>query len=640
MSEPGEAPQSTPSSTAAPQHRESFPALVIGAIGVVFGDIGTSPLYALKECFSEAHGLGISTANVYGVLSVLFWAMTIVVSLKYVTYIMRADNRGEGGILAMLALVLRKYHSNANVKRTLIALALLGTALFYGDSMITPAISVLSAVEGIAIVAPAMEHWIVPLTIGILTALFAIQRKGTGSVGRWFGPITSVWFLTLAVLGVAHLIRAPEVLLALNPWYAIQFIAGKPWMAFVLLGSVMLVLTGAEALYADMGHFGRRPIRFGWFGLVMPSLLLNYFGQGTLLLSNPQAIQNPFYLMAPSWALIPLVVLATFATVIASQAVISGAFSLTSQAIKMGYCPRMKILYTSSKEIGQIYVPFINWMVFTAVILLVVGFQSSSNLASAYGIAVSSTMLIDTVLLFVVARYLWKWQLGWLILLAGIFFIVDVALVASNSMKIPSGGWFPLLIGFGIYLLLVTWRQGRNILFKNTIAGSVPLKPFIESLAIDPPQRVQGTAVFMTSNPEAVPHGLLHNLKHNKILHERVVFLTVITAEVPFIPRSERITVEDMAMNCHRVEARYGFKDEPDVNDILALLEERHNMAFEVMDTSFFLARETVVPSKVPGMPIWREHIFAWMFRNAMRATDYFRIPPNRVVELGTQVEI
>jgi KUP system potassium uptake protein len=636
--------QPAPQSSAAPEQSQHgdhhLPTLILGAIGVVFGDIGTSPLYALKECFREERGLQLSTANVYGILSVLVWAMTMVVSIKYVAFIMRADNRGEGGILAMLALILRKYQAKGRLRWTLISLGLFGTAMFYGDSMITPAISVLSAVEGLEIAAPLLHHVIVPVTIAILTGLFLIQRHGTGSVGIWFGPLTCIWFATLAVLGVVQIAQAPAILGALNPLHALRFLIANPWLGFVLFGSVFLVLTGAEALYTDMGHFGRRPIRIAWFSFVMPALLLNYFGQGALVLANPAAIKNPFYLLAPPWALVPLVILATIATVIASQAVISGAFSLTSQAIKLGYCPRMQILYTSSKEIGQIYLPFINWTLFVAVILLVLGFGSSGALANAYGIAVATTMTIDSFLFFILARLVWNWRLPWALLLAGAFGVVDLVLLGSNSLKILQGGWFPLLIGAVCYLLLVTWRRGRVILFKNMTEGGLPLDAFVQSLSYDMPQRVEGTSIFMTSNPAAVPHAMLHNLKHNKVLHQRVVFLTVITSEVPFVSPWERLKVVELGEGFYRVEARYGFKDEPDVNEITEICEQQHGMKFELMETSFFLARETVIPSKVPGMPMWQEQLFAWMFRNATRATDYFRIPPNRVVELGTQVEI
>ena len=612
--------------------------LVVGAIGVVFGDIGTSPLYTLRECFTGPHGLPLTEANVYGVLSVIFWAVTIIVTLKYVTLIMRADNHGEGGIMALTALVSRGL-SERRARWWLIGLGIFGAAMFYGDGMITPAISVLSAVEGLDVMAPALKPYVVPLTLLILIGLFAIQRHGTARVGVLFGPIVSVWFAVLAFLGALQIARDPGVLAALSPTYAFGFLTGSPLAAFLALGAVVLAVTGTEALYADMGHFGVIPIRRAWLFFVLPALVLNYFGQGALIINDPATIRNPFYLLAPSWALLPLVVLATCATVIASQAVISGAFSLTRQAIQMGYCPRLTITHTSDRQIGQIYIPFINWTLLGAVMLLVVGFQSSSNLAAAYGIAVTMALTIDSLLIYVVLTRLWRWNHFAALAIVVPLLTIDVLFLTSNALKIPQGGWFPIAIGIAVFTLLTTWKRGRAILFQRLADETMPVDLFIESIRQSPPPRVPGTAVFLTSTEGRIPHALLHNLKHNKVLHERVVLLTLKTRDIPTVPLSKRLRVVDLGCSFHQIEAFFGFMED---QDIPALLEEcgRRGMPFDMMDTSFFASRETLIPSVAPGMAIWREKLFVSMSKNATKATEYFKIPTNRVVELGTQVEL
>ena len=614
-------------------------ALVVGAIGVVYGDIGTSPLYTLREAFHGSHALPLTSANVLGVLSVIFWALVIVVTVKYVTLVLRADNHGEGGVLALTALVSRGLEGQPRRRWWLVGFGIFGAAMFYGDGMITPAISVLSAVEGLGVMAPGLHQFIVPTTIAILVALFAIQRHGTGRVGALFGPVMCVWFVAIAVLGVLGVAREPSVLAAINPRYAIDFFAGNPTLSFLALGAIVLAVTGTEALYADMGHFGKSPIRRAWVLFVMPALVFNYFGQGALILADPSAVKNPFYLLAPAWALLPLVVLATCATVIASQAVISGAFSLTRQAIQMGYCPRLTITHTSERQIGQIYVPFINWALFIAVILLVIGFRSSSNLAGAYGIAVTLAMLIDSISLFVVMRRLWHWPTAFAVALAVPFIVIDVAFLASNSLKIPEGGWFPILSGIVVFTLLTTWKRGRAILMKRLSDDAMPLDLFIQSVEASPPTRVAGTAVFLTSSPNIVPHALLHNLKHNKVLHERIVFLTVVTGDVPAVPEEGRYEARPLGCEFFQIVAHYGFKEDPDIPE---LLEEcgRRGFVFDMMETSFFVSRETLIATVAPGMALWRERLFVSMSKNATKASDFFSIPSNRVVELGTQVEL
>jgi KUP system potassium uptake protein len=613
--------------------------LTLGAIGIVYGDIGTSPLYAMRECFNGSHAIPPSPENILGVISLIFWSLTLVISVKYITFVMRADNHGEGGILALLALTTRQYTNDVKQRTILIMLGLFGATLFYGDGMITPAISVLSAVEGLNVATPALQRYVVPITVIILIALFLFQAKGTARVGALFGPIMVVWFLTLAGLGIINAARQPQVLEALSPWYAIEFFAHNDWHGFLVLGAVFLVMTGGEALYADMGHFGKRPIRVAWFALVLPAILLNYLGQGALLLSDPTATENPFYLLAPDWGRYPLVGLATLATVIASQAVISGVFSLTRQAVQLGYWPRMNIVHTSAQAIGQIYIPTANWGLLIAVIGLVLGFHTSSDLAAAYGIAVAMTMVITTLLVLVLARTHWGWSWFRCTLVVVVFLLVDIAFFSANVLKIAYGGWFPLLIGAVLYTLMVTWRQGRRLLAERLREEAMPIEVFIDQLGNGSILRVPGTAVFLTSNPQGVPHALLHNLKHNKVVHERVVLLTVLTEEIPRVDEASRVQVHNMGHNFYRIITHYGFVEDPHIPAVLDLCA-RQGLAFNLMDTTFFLGRETVIPTARPGMALWRESLFVSMLRNAARTMDFFRIPYNRVVELGTQVEL
>jgi KUP system potassium uptake protein len=612
---------------------------MLGAIGVVFGDIGTSPLYALRVAFSGEHGLAVTAENIYGLLSILFWALMIIVTLKYVTLIMRADNRGEGGILALTALVSRGIEQHSRARWWLVGFGIFGSAMFYGDGMITPAVTVLGAVEGLEVLSPLLHSFIVPISVAILVGLFWIQRRGTASVGALFGPVCVVWFVALAALGMHQIVEHPGILRALSPLYAIHFIVEHPLATFFALGAVVLAVTGTEALYADMGHFGASPIRRAWYLVVLPALTLNYFGQGALLLGDPAAIKNPFYLMAPQWAVLPLVILATAAAVIASQAVISGAFSLTRQAIQMGYCPRLRILHTSDREIGQIYVPFINWTLFVAVTLLVLGFRTSDNLAAAYGIAVTMAMMIDSVLIYVVMRRVWHWSRPIAVLIALPLLAIDAALLSANLIKVPDGGWFPLLIGAAVFTLLTTWKKGRQILMERLNEDAMPLDLFIDSIGTSPPPRVPGTAVFLTSTANRVPHALLHNLKHNKVLHDRVVFLTVVTRDIPRVAASERVRTTELGCQFWRMEAFYGFTEDPDVP---ALLETpgADGLQFDMMDTSFFVSRETLIATVRHGMALWRERLFVAMSKMAVKASDFFRVPTNRVVELGTQVEL
>ncbi|MEK8088710.1 potassium transporter Kup [Thermithiobacillus plumbiphilus] len=620
-------------------HKSGFLALAVGAVGVVYGDIGTSPLYTVKEAFGGSHAVAATQANVFGVLSLIFWAVMIVVSLKYVVFVMRADNQGEGGIMALMALVLRTVQRHPRRELILMSLGLFGAALFYGDSVITPAISVLSAVEGLEIATPAFEPFVEPITIAVLIVLFMFQRRGTAAVGKLFGPVMLVWFITLALLGILNILKAPSVLLAINPVHAFDFFEQNRLMGFFALGAVVLALTGAEALYADMGHFGKRPIRLAWFWFVMPALLLNYFGQGALILSDPAAIRNPFYLLAPSWALYPLVGLATLATVIASQAVISGAFSITKQAMQLGYSPRLNVLHTSDKEIGQIYVPWMNWALLVIIIGLVLGFQSSTHLAAAYGVAVTGTMVITTILSFVVAKSVWGWNKWVAGLVAGLFLSIDLAFFSANLVKLLHGGWFPLVMGLMVFTLMSTWKRGKAILFERLKAGQVSLDGFLGAIGAQPPLRVPGTAVFLTQSNLGVPHALLHNLVHNKVLHERVILLTVRTEGIPHVPSREHLEVQPLPQNFFRVILRYGFKDSPDVPRSLERCKG-YGIDLEPLDTSYFLSRETLIPSRQPGMALWREKIFAMMARNGTSATAFFRIPTNRVVELGTQIEL
>ncbi len=606
---------------------------------MVFGDIGTSPLYAVKEVFHESHGIGLSEANVLGMLSLVFWALMLVVSLKYVLFIMRADNRGEGGIMALIALAQQATHRRPRLKWAFLTLGVFGAALFYGDGIITPAISVLSAVEGLEFATPGMHVFVIPIALIILVGLFVVQRWGTGQVGRFFGPVMLVWFLALAGLGIKEIIHNPHVLLALNPQYALLFFVNNQTAGFLALGSVVLVVTGSEALYADMGHFGKQAIRTAWVGLALPALLLNYFGQGALILRHPEALENPFYRLAPEGTIYLLIGLATLATIIASQAVISGAYSITRQAIQLGYLPRMRVVHTSSREIGQVYIPFINTALAIGVAGLVLGLRNSSNLAAAYGIAVTGTMAIDTLLASLVAYSLWKKNLGAVIALGVFFLVIDLSFFAANLPKIPHGGWFPLVVGALVFVLLATWKKGRGLLQKKQSDETLPLEPFLESLLAHPPVRVPGTAVFLTTSRSSVPHALLHNLIHNKVLHDRLIFLTVVTEEVPFVPEIDQIEIDDLGHGAWRMIARYGFKDEPDIPLALARCDAL-GMHFNMMETSFFLNRETILPGKLPGMALWREKLFAWMNRSASTAMVFFKLPPNRVIELGTQVEI
>ncbi|BCL76438.1 putative potassium transport system protein kup [Jeongeupia sp. HS-3] len=630
------------SSTSQGNEQSKTNGLMLAALGVVYGDIGTSPLYTLREGLNGHIPLAINPENVLGMLSMIFWGLMLVVSLKYVIIILRADNRGEGGILALLALALRQLKTGSRKAKVLTALGIFGAALFYGDSMITPAVSVLSALEGIGIVSHTFEPYIIPITIGVLVGLFAMQRHGTASVGKLFGPVMLLWFTVLGALGAWHVFLNPTVLHALNPYYAFQFIVDNPRQAFFLLGAVVLALTGAEALYADMGHFGRPAISRAWFSFVLPALTLNYFGQGALLLSDPSTIKNPFFLLAPSWGLVPLVVLATFATVIASQAVISGAYSMTNQAVHLGFCPRMDILHTSETEKGQIYMPGINWFLLVAVILLVLGFRSSGSLASAYGFAVTCTMLITTMLAFAVVGHIFGGWRKWLAIASLlVLLVVDTLLFSANAVKVFEGGWFPLMVGLAAFTLMMTWKRGRKLLYERLLAGELPLEGFVESLEASPPTRVEGVAVFMTASADSVPHALLHNLKHNKVLHDQVVFLTVRTADIPFVAKRERVVVRRLGEHFFQIIATYGFKEDQSVPEVLAQVETlQAELRFDPMQTSFFLSRETIVEAKYPAMSFWRRKIFSLMNRNATRATQFFKIPPNRVVEMGTQVEL
>jgi len=609
--------------------------LALAALGIVYGDIGTSPLYALKEVFAGGHPVPVNPANILGILSLVVWSLVIVVSIKYVVFIMRADNRGEGGIMALMALALRK--SEGRARAAIMLAGIVGAALFYGDGVITPAISVLSAVEGLEVATPALKAYVIPVTIGVLIALFIFQRKGTAGIGALFGPVMLIWFGSLAALGIANIVVEPGVIKSLNPAYGMAFLATNPWLGFLALGGVVLALTGAEALYADMGHFGRKPVQLAWFSLVLPALVLNYFGQGALLLHDPAAAQNPFYLMAPNWALYPMVALATAATVIASQAVISGAYSITQQAIQLGYSPRMEVQHTSEREIGQIYLPGINWALMFAVIALVLGFRSSTNLGAAYGIAVTGTMVITTILAFIVVRHVWGW--GWIRsgLLISFFLAIDLAFFAANAIKIEDGGWFPLVFGLGVFILMSTWKRGRQLLAARMESEAIAIEPFIQSLDSGSVTRVPRTAVFLSGNPDAVPHALLHNLKHNMVLHERIVIVTVLVEDVPHVPDIDWVEVQSLPNNFYRVIVRYGFKDEPDIPRALELCE-RYGLSFDMMTTSYFLGRETLIPRPGSEMAMWREKLFIAMFRNAGSAASFFRIPPNRVVEVGTQV--
>jgi len=620
--------------------KNRLPTLALAALGVVFGDIGTSPLYTMKEVFAVSHHpVPITHDNVFGILSLILWALIMVVSVKYVAFIMRADNRGEGGIMALLALASRNLAGNPRKQRMIMLVGILGACMFYADGMITPAISVLSAVEGLEIATPGLKPVIIPVTLFVLFILFWIQSKGTALVGAFFGPVMLLWFSTLGILGAINILHEPLVLQALNPIYAMRFFTGHPWMAFVALGAVVLAVTGTEALYADMGHFGRKPIRLAWFGFVLPALVLNYFGQGALILHDPQAVKNPFYLLAPDWMLYPLVGLATLAAVIASQAVISGAFSVSRQAQQLGYLPRMQVQHTSERQEGQIYLPRVNWSLMLAVMALVIGFESSGNLAAAYGIAVTGDMVITTLLAGVVFHGIWGWS--WLRTgaLVSLFLTIDMAFFGANVLKIPDGGWFPLLIGIVIFTIMTTWKTGRNLLLERLKSEAMELEPFIEVIGTHPPTRVPGNAVFMTANPQGVPHAMLHNLKHNKVLHEKVILMTVKIEDFPHTSQEDRIEVEKLPHEFYRVTIRYGFKDDPDLPRDLTLCAD-HGLTLDTMDTSFFIGKETLIAARDSEMAYWREKLFVGMFRNADSVTNYFKLPPNRVVELGTQVTL
>jgi KUP system potassium uptake protein len=619
-------------------HGRYLAILCLGALGVVYGDIGTSPLYALRECFHGPHAVSPTRDNVLGVLSLIFWSLIIVISVKYLVFVMRADNKGEGGILALMSLV-RPERSKAAKRWFLTVLGLFGAALLYGDGIITPAISVLSAVEGLNIATPMFSDKVIPITVAILIVLFFVQRRGTGGIGVVFGPITLVWFFAIFLIGCFQVFAHSEVLRSVNPYHAFRFFQQNGWHGFLVLGSVFLVVTGGEALYADMGHFGRRPIRIVWFYYVLPALMMNYFGQGALLLLNPSSASNPFYFMVPSWGLYPMVILATMATSIASQAVISGAYSLTRQAVQLNYIPRVRIQHTSAKEIGQIYIPGVNWALCIATIWLVFEFKTSSNLAAAYGVAVTTTMVITTILLFYVQRYLWKWPLWQTLLVTALLLCVDLAFFGANVIKFFDGGWFPLVVGAGVFTLMTTWWRGRKILNDRLSETALPDNLFIGSLQVEKPIRVAGTAVFMDRTPDATPHALLHNIKHNKILHQQVILMTIVTEEYPHVPESKRVKIVPRGEGIYRMVIKFGFMEDPDVSRVLRS-QEIDGVKLNPDQMSFFLGREKLIATSRPGMAIWREKLFAWMTQNAQGAASYFNLPPNRIVELGAQIEL
>ena len=612
--------------------------LTLGALGVVYGDIGTSPLYAVREVFHAGH-VEPTRDNVLGVLSLIFWSLAIIVSLKYVALVLRANNNGEGGTMALMALASKSTHDKPRVHRALIVMGILGAALFYGDGIITPSISVLSAIEGLEVATPAFKPYIVPITLAVLTALYLVQRHGTGTMGKWFGPITIVWFASIAATGAWWIVRNPEVLLALNPFYALRFLLVEGWLALAVLGAVFLAVTGAEALYADMGHFGKSPIRLAWFSIVWPALSINYFGQGALILLDPKAIENPFFMMVSDALLYPLVGLATAATVIASQATISGTFSVTKQAIQLGYLPRLRILHTSVRETGQIYIPAVNWIQYGAVVLAVTMFGSSSALATAYGIAVTATMVLTTLMTFIVVRFGWRYPLALALAATGFFLIVEVAFFVSNAVKVLSGGWFTLLIAGSVFMLMLTWKQGRHLLSEQVRKDSIELRSFLDSVFASPPTRVPGTAVFLTAEADVTPSALMHNLKHNMVLHDQNLFVTVQHHEVPWIPLDKRVEVEPLGRHCWKVQVNFGFKNDPDVPEALQQLTRR-GIELEEARTSYFLSRDIVVPTVGGGMAPWREKLFANLHRNSTNAAEFLSLPPNRVVELGAQVAI
>ncbi|MEO8080214.1 MAG: potassium transporter Kup [Caldimonas sp.] len=633
--------QSRPPALSQNRTSSSIAALTLGAVGVVYGDIGTSPLYALKQVFADGH-VPLTAPNIYGVLSLVFWTITVIVSFKYVVLILRADNNGEGGLIAMLALASRAVRDRPALRRRLLFVGIFGTAIFFGDGVITPAISVLGAVEGLEVAAPGLANWVVPIALVVLTGLFVFQRHGTARVGRLFGPVMVVWFIVIAALGLAHIGDNPSILKALSPHYAIEFLLAHSPVAFVALGAVVLCVTGAEALYADMGHFGKRPIRIAWFGVAMPALLINYFGQGAMLLAQPGKVGNPFFEMAPTWALYPLIALATCAAVIASQALITAAFSVTKQAIQLGYLPRLRVLHTSVLETGQVYLPFVNWGLFGGIVLAVVLFGSSDKLGAAYGITVTIDMLITTTMTFFVVRYGWKYPWPLVVAATGFFFIVDFTYLAANAVKVIDGGWFPILIGIMMFTLMMTWKQGRRLMAESLRNDAIDLKSFLESVFVSPPTRVPGTAVFLVSDQGVTPTALLHNLKHNKVLHETNLFVTVGLHDVPWVSAKDRSEMAALDNGCWQVTLNFGFKDEPDVPKALRELRELRSQGCIVddMDTSYFLSRDIVIPTFGGGMADWREKLFAGMHRNASAAADFLSLPTNRVVELGSKVEI
>lgn len=614
-------------------------ALSLAALGVVYGDIGTSPLYTIKAIFDPTFGIPFSTENVLGGLSALFWSLMIVVSFKYVALIMRADNDREGGIMALLALALSSVRQYPRWRGALMLMGVFGAALFYGDSVITPAVTVLGAIEGLEVATPLLKPYVVPLSAILIVALFAIQRKGTAAVGAMFGPVMLVWFLTLGTAGVMNIIAAPAVMEAIHPAHALRFLSQHGFGSFVVLGAVFLAVTGAEALYADMGHFGKQPIRLAWFACAFPALVLNYFGQGALLIGNPLALSNPFFLMFPGWALYPMVALSTLAAAIASQAVITGTYSITKQAIQLGFLPRSRIVQTSDRELGQIYMPVVNWILLIGVLAAAIGFGSSATLTFAYGLAVSGTMLITTLLTFFVLRYGWRYNLLICLLSTGFFLVIDAAFFSASSVKLVEGGWFPLAMGAVMFAIMTTWKRGRELVLARTRESSVPLAAFVDSIAADPPHRVDGTAVFMTANPDGVPASLLHNLKHNHVLHERVVLLTVVVEDIPQVPPDACIRVEELGHGLWRIRGHYGFKQTPDVPALLADCRSRQ-LDFELMRTSFFFNRETIVSHPRQQIARWRGRLFVGMSHLASAASQYYRIPPNRVIELGTQVQL
>jgi KUP system potassium uptake protein len=627
------------SQTSSLHSKEQFTQLALGAIGVVFGDIGTSPLYAVKEVFHD--GLTTDPNHIIGVLSLIFWSLTLVVTTKYAIFIMRADNKGEGGIMALMALALHGSRNNPRKQSFIVTIGLLGASLFYGDSIITPAISVLSAVEGLQIMAPTLERYILPITIAVLSVLFIMQAKGTGKVGSIFSPVMIFWFAVLAVLGVINIVKAPEVLLAINPYYGLEMLLQLGWKGLAIMGAVVLSITGAEALYADMGHFGLKPIRAAWFGFVFPALLLNYFGQGALLIANPAAIENPFYLLAPGWALYPLLILSTLATVIASQAVISGAFSITRQAIQLGYCPRMNIRHTSGDEMGQVYVPAVNWLLMTAVFILVLSFQSSSALASAYGIAVTGTMMTTTILAFIVIQALWHWKRITSIVFISFFLCIDFSFLAPNCLKIPTGGWLPLVVGLVLFLIMTTWIRGRELLAKYLDEKKVLFEELEEKLKGHLPVTVQGTAIYLARTMHGVPLVLLHNLEHNHVLHEKLIVLTIVTKEVPYVDEAHRVKVRAFGekRNFYRVKLYFGFQEEQDVRRALQLCSHE-GLVIDQKTVSFFIGSERLSFRKLSPMPKWRRSLFGFLTHNSTSAIEYFKIPVERVVELGIRVEL